>query len=189
MLNLRQQAGSTLFSVPSYGLPAEGAAFSAMLECEPGGPGSSDDNPIHLDPDVTAFDFCNLLKIAYPPSVPITYALCLMLRHRQALHARCQLDPRGICLSSSSRESCACRAFVPQSSRSAMMKSRKRHLSKRSCSRRSTESSSGSRKGVALSPDAKRPSLTKRRASLAGRHSRGLWSFGRRALYGPPSQP
>ena len=56
----------TLFRVPRYGLPGDGA-FDAMFARAPGGAGSSDDDPIRLDSDVSAADFRSLLKATYPP--------------------------------------------------------------------------------------------------------------------------
>ena len=58
---------NTLFKVPRYGLPGDGAAFDAMFAHGPGAPGSSDEDPIHLDADVTASDFRSMLKATYPP--------------------------------------------------------------------------------------------------------------------------
>ncbi|VDB95553.1 unnamed protein product [Peniophora sp. CBMAI 1063] len=57
----------TLFKVPRYGLPGDGAAFDTMFARGPGAPGSSDDDPIRLDTDVTASEFRSMLKATYPP--------------------------------------------------------------------------------------------------------------------------
>jgi len=57
----------TLFKVPRYGLPGDGAAFDAMFARGAGAPGASDDDPIRLDADVSAADFRSLLKATYPP--------------------------------------------------------------------------------------------------------------------------
>jgi len=65
--NLVFQVEGTLFKVPRYGLPGDGAAFDAMFARGPGAAGSSDDDPVRLDADVTATDFRSLLKATYPP--------------------------------------------------------------------------------------------------------------------------
>ncbi|VDB95538.1 unnamed protein product [Peniophora sp. CBMAI 1063] len=72
------KAEKTLFRVPRYGLPADVAVFDAMFsQASPNGAGSSNENPILLDPDVKAFDFRSLLKASFPP--PGTTASVLTL--------------------------------------------------------------------------------------------------------------
>ena len=58
-----------MFKVPRYGLPGDGAAFDAMFVRGPGATGSSDEDPIRLDADVTSSDFRSMLKATYPPYV------------------------------------------------------------------------------------------------------------------------
>ncbi|KAI0308465.1 hypothetical protein OF83DRAFT_1073376 [Amylostereum chailletii] len=69
------QAENKLFKVPRYGLPAEEGVFTAMFElptpCNRDTEGSSDENPIKLPPEVTAYDFRSLLKACYPQCVPL----------------------------------------------------------------------------------------------------------------------
>ncbi|KZV72008.1 hypothetical protein PENSPDRAFT_650097 [Peniophora sp. CONT] len=64
------QTEDKLFKVPRYGLPGDSAVFDSMFAKATGGAGSSDENPILLDADVTAADFRSLLK-ATDPAAPV----------------------------------------------------------------------------------------------------------------------
>jgi hypothetical protein len=67
-LNIMLKAQNTLFNVPRYGMPGDAAPFEALfMTSDADGPGSSDDNPIRLENDITEFDFASLLKAIYPP--------------------------------------------------------------------------------------------------------------------------
>ncbi|KZV74171.1 hypothetical protein PENSPDRAFT_573292 [Peniophora sp. CONT] len=66
------EAEGALFRVPRYGLPGNAAAFETKFSFSPASdsenvPGSSDENPIRLEEDVSEFDFASLLKATYPP--------------------------------------------------------------------------------------------------------------------------
>ncbi|KZV72002.1 hypothetical protein PENSPDRAFT_751232 [Peniophora sp. CONT] len=70
------QAENRLFRVPRYGLPGDATVFDTMFgQATGGGAGSSDDNPIRLDADVSAADFLSLLKTASPPHETTVTAL------------------------------------------------------------------------------------------------------------------
>ncbi|VDB95545.1 unnamed protein product [Peniophora sp. CBMAI 1063] len=71
------QAENRLFKVPRYGLPGDAAVFDSMFANATGGAGSSDENPIRLDADVSATDFRSLLKAAFPPPGATTAVLTL----------------------------------------------------------------------------------------------------------------
>ena len=62
------QAGNTLFKVPRFGLPQEGvfADMFALPVVEGTMDGATDDNPIVLPSEVTAYDFQSLLRISHP---------------------------------------------------------------------------------------------------------------------------
>ena len=66
-LTMTLKAEAKLFKVPRYGLPGDAAVFDSMFALATDGAGSSDENPIRLDADVTAADFRSLLKAAFPP--------------------------------------------------------------------------------------------------------------------------
>jgi hypothetical protein len=54
--------------VPRYGIPGDAAPFEALfVPSVADGPGSSDDNPIVLDNDISEFEFASFLKAIYPP--------------------------------------------------------------------------------------------------------------------------
>jgi len=63
------RAGNTLFKVPTYSFPADEGIFASMFALPKASgkkEGSSDSDPIHLPPEVTAFDFKSLLKACLP---------------------------------------------------------------------------------------------------------------------------
>lgn len=65
-------AENTLFRVPRYGLEDEKGVFASMFSMPPGAKepkGSSDENPVVLSSEITAFDFKSFLKAVYPQIV------------------------------------------------------------------------------------------------------------------------
>ena len=64
-----------MFKIPTYGLTADEGVFASMFALPDGSSepeGSSDENPICLPPEVSAFDFKSFLKALLPQYVRIT---------------------------------------------------------------------------------------------------------------------